>query len=269
MTPSGFFRYRRSNLLQDTDHQRTPNGFTEAEEKADELEAVEFSISTHRDLLRQIMSYPNRKLKEPDFLPYDPADTLTDPAALQPPEPCSSFSTFTSCRLEQKLKPLQELCNPYFLTLMKEQLADTERRLRGDRSVLRTTRLVCSLSRRLTLTGFLFEPWSLEDVEEEDRAEAELQRTAGGKRCDEALQSQPISMESFYSCVEEIAIKLEAGEAVTPDPSAAAEMTGSVSSGDSIEVLGTEKSYRTQRGVTGSDSRGTSQPLALVVASHI
>ncbi|XP_047434980.1 guanine nucleotide exchange protein smcr8b [Mugil cephalus] len=249
--------YRRLTLLQDAEHQRTPNGLPDVEEKDDELEAVEHSISTHRDLLRQITSYPNRKLKEPDFLPYDPADSLTDPMSLQPPEPCASFSTFTSCRSE--LKSLQELCNSYFLSLMKEQLADTERRLRGDKSALRTTRLVCSLSRRLKLTGFLFEPWSPEDVEEDEREsdEVELQGTAGAKRGDDTSQSQPLSLESFYSCVEEIPIKLEAREAgtVTPDPSAAAEMTGSVSSGDSIEVLGTEKSYRTQHVVTGSDSR--------------
>ncbi|KAF3852378.1 hypothetical protein F7725_005733 [Dissostichus mawsoni] len=142
---------------------------------------------------------------------------------------------------------------------MKEQLADTERRLRGDRSVLRTTSTIQSLSRRLTLTNFLFELWRPEEGSEEEResAEAELQRVTGHKSGVEAFQSEPMSMESFCSCVEEIPIKMEAGDdrTMTPDPSVATEMTGSVSSSDSIEVLGTEKSYQTQH---GSDSRETS-----------
>ncbi|XP_018555295.1 guanine nucleotide exchange protein smcr8b [Lates calcarifer] len=248
--------YTRLTLLQETERLPTVNGFAEVGEKAGELEAVERSILNHRDLLRQVTSYPNRKLKQPDFLPYDPADSLTDPTALLPPEPCPSTSTSTSCRSEHRLKPLQELCNAYFLSLMKEQLADTERRLRGDRSVLRTARVSHLLSRRLTLTNFLFELWSPEDEEEEERegAEAELQRATAGKSGVEMFQSEPMSLESFCSCVEEIPIKLEAAEAgtVTPDPSIATEMTGSMSSGDSIEVLGTEKSYRTQHVVAGS-----------------
>lgn len=239
------------------------NGFTEVGEKADELETVERSILNHRDLLRQVTSYPNRKLKQPDFLPYDTADSLTDPTALLPPEPCppTSLSRSPSCRSEHHLKPLQELCNAYFLSLMKEQLADTERRLRGDRSALRTVRVTRSLSRRLTLTNFLFELWTPEDGEEEEResAEAETERATGSKSGGEALNAEPMSLESFCSCVEEIPIKLVAGEARTasPDSNVAMEMTGSVSSNDSIEVLGTEKSYRTQHDVAGSDSRGT------------
>lgn len=250
-------------LLQDTELPRTANGFTEGAEKEDELEAVERSILNHRDLLRQVTSYPNRKLKQPDFLPYDPADSVTDPTALVPPAPGPSTSTSTSCRSEHHLKPLQELCNAYFLSLMKEQLADTERRLRGDRSALRTARVTRSLSRRLTLINFLFELESPEDGDEEEResAEAELQRATGRKSDVQMFQSEPMSLESFFSCVEEIPIKLESGEAgtVTPDPNVAMEMMGSVSSGDSIEVLGTERSYRTQHVVAGSDSRGTKQ----------
>ncbi|XP_068593539.1 guanine nucleotide exchange protein smcr8b [Cebidichthys violaceus] len=252
--------YTRVTLLQETELPMATNGSTEERDEADELEAVEHLILHHRDLLRQVTSYPNRKMKQPDFLPYDPADSLTDPTALLPPErfPPTSASRRSS---ERRLKPLEELCNDYFLTLMKEQLADTERRLRGDRSVLRTARVTRSLSRRVTLTNFLFDLWSPEDGDEEEResAEAELQRATSSRSDVEAFQSEPMSLESFYSCVEEIPIKLEAGEAgtVTPDPNVPTDMTGSVSSGDSIEVLGTEKSYRTQHVDAGSDSRET------------
>uniref|UniRef100_A0AAQ4R1I0 Smith-Magenis syndrome chromosome region, candidate 8b n=1 Tax=Gasterosteus aculeatus aculeatus TaxID=481459 RepID=A0AAQ4R1I0_GASAC len=256
--------YTRSTLLQEAEAPMAPGGFAKEGEKADELDAVERSISQHQDLLRQVTSYPNRKLKQPDFLPYDPADSLADPAALLAPARCPPPSTSTSfsssCRSERRLKPLEELCNDYFLTLMKEQLADAERRLRGDKSVLRINRVTRAMARRITLTNFLFELWRPEDGDEEEEeveegresAEAELQRATSREMV--ALQSDPTGPESFCSCVEEIPIMLEAGRAgrATPDPPIAPEMTGSTSSGDSIEVLGTERSYQTQR---GSDSR--------------
>lgn len=253
------FRYTRLTLLQETEQPNTANGFTDVGKKAGELESVELSILNHRELLRQVTSYPNRKLKQPDFLPYDLAESLS-PITMLPPEPCPVPSTSTPHRSERCLKTLQELCNVYYLSLMKEQLADTERRLRGERSALQTARVTRSLSRRLGLTNFLFELWSPEDEEEEaeEGAEGELHKEPGEK-C--VFTSEPLSLESFCSCVEEIPIKLEAQEVartVTPDPGVAMETAGSVSSGDSIEVLGTEKSYRTQQVAAASDSRGTS-----------
>ncbi|XP_037546322.1 guanine nucleotide exchange protein smcr8a-like [Nematolebias whitei] len=252
--------FRWLTLLQETEVQRSKSESTEAEEKPDELKSLELSVFTHRELLRQVTSYPNRKLKQPDFLPYDLADPLADLTWLQPPELYSSpSSSSSSCRSEHHLKSLEELCNSYFLSLMKEQLVDAERRLRGDRSVLQTARITHSLSRRLKLTNFLFELWSPGDAEEGEEAngaEVEPQGVSGSK---EEVESKPRNVESVLSCVEEIPIKLEAGEVrtVTSDPCPAAEMSGSVSSGDSIEVLGTEKSYRTQQVVYGSDGRET------------
>ncbi|KAM8880335.1 guanine nucleotide exchange protein smcr8b isoform 2-T2 [Spinachia spinachia] len=250
--------YTRSTLLHDAEAPMAPGGLTEEGETADGLDAVERSISQHRDLLRQVTSYPNRKLKQPDFLPYDPADSRADPAALLVPERCSSSS---ACRSERRLKPLEELCNNYFLTLMKEQLADAERRLRGDKSVLRCSRVTRPMARRVTLTNFLFELWRPEEGDEEEEEEEE-EDEEGREREIGALQSEPTGPESFCSCVEEIPIKLEAGRA-TPDPPVAPEMTGSTSSGDSIEVLGTERSYRTQR---GSDT--TETPAGPTDAAH-
>nr|XP_020499035.1 guanine nucleotide exchange protein smcr8a-like [Labrus bergylta] len=262
--------YTRLTLQQDPERLRAVNGLTEEEESEDELDAVERLICNHRDLLRQVTSYPNRKMKQPDFLPYDPADSLTDLSALMPLEPCPPYAFFSSssCRADRQLKPLHELCNSYFLSLMKEQLSETERRLRGDRGALQTARLTRSLSRRLELVNFMFELWSPEDREEEEgreSAEAELQMRKKSNM--EELQSEPMSLESFSSCVEEIPIKMEAGDSgtVTPDPYVATEMMGSVSSGDSIEVLGTEKSYRTQHLVAKSDSRET--PVMMVDTS--
>ncbi|XP_060946920.1 guanine nucleotide exchange protein smcr8b [Limanda limanda] len=245
--------YVRLTLLQETKHLSTVNGFTEDAGRAADLESVERSILTHRDLLRQVTSYPNRKLKQPDFLPYDPADSLTDPTALLPTERPPPRPT--PPKSEHSLKPLQELCNDYFLSLTKEQLADTERRLRGDRSVLRTVRVSRALSRRLALTNFLFDSWSTENEEEEEEEKEVEELPRASQSGVMTTSSEPMSLESFYSCVEEIPIKLEAGGTLTSDPGVVMEMAGSVSSSDSIEVLGTEKSYRTQHDVDGSDSR--------------
>uniref|UniRef100_A0A3B3VFY9 Smith-Magenis syndrome chromosomal region candidate gene 8 protein homolog n=1 Tax=Poecilia latipinna TaxID=48699 RepID=A0A3B3VFY9_9TELE len=233
--------YRRRALLQDT------HASTGAGGRADELEALEHLILNHRELLRQVTSYPNRKLQQPDFLPYDTADLQSEPSS-----PC--LPSTASCRSESLLKPLEELCNFYFLSLVKNQLADTERRLRGDRSVLRTDRVSQLLSRKLKLTNFLFElccPVDAEEEEEEDEAERVMGNTVGAVE----RQSEKHSVELF-SCVEEIQIKMEGvgGGRVTPDPSTSTDMMGSVSSSDSIEVLGTEKSYRSQWAIV-SDSR--------------
>lgn len=207
---------------------------------------MEHLISNHRELLRQVTSYPNRKLKQPDFLPYDTTDSLADPLPF--PEPCHSLSSSASWKSGLRLKPLHELCNSYFLSLMKEQLADAERRLRGDRSVLQTARVARALSKRLGPVDFLFE------LCPEDGAEAESAEGEPGAKGGADLQSDPVSLESFLSCVEEIPIKMEAGEAarLTPVHGVAAEMTGSVSSSDSIEVLGTERSYRMQHAAAHS-----------------
>lgn len=228
-----------------------------------DLEAIEHSIVTHRELLRQVTSYPNRKLKQPDFLPYDPADSLPEPSFL-PPEASSLPLS------DHQLKSLVELCNPYFLSLMKEQLADTEQRLRGDRNVLRTSNTVSCLSKGLTLTNFLFELWSEDGDEEETSAVVN-----GVKSGSETLEAEPLSLDSFFSCVEELPIKMEPQRRrmitpsvsvemifestvpmeTTPETVVYAEMTGSVSSSDSIEVLGTEKSFRTQNGLAASDGK--------------
>ncbi|XP_055079960.1 guanine nucleotide exchange protein SMCR8-like [Periophthalmus magnuspinnatus] len=223
-----------------------------------ELENVELSIHTHRELLRQVTSYPNRKLKQPDFLPYDPADSLPDSSPLTS-DPCDPAP---SPRPQHQLKTLPELCNPYFLTLMKEQLADTETRLRGDRGVLRTSCVLGSLSKRLPLTHFLFELWASDGEEEEEEEERE-KSNAAAPRSSEPPDADPLSLESFFSCVEEIPIKMEAERrhTVTPDLAVSMEMTGSVSSSDSIEVLGTERSFRTQQTIGGCESK---EPPALM-----
>lgn len=243
-------------LQQEAKHPYTEN----VDSKQEELDAVRLSISTHRDLLRQVTSYPNRKLKQPDFLPYDPADSLADPSAFLPSESCYIFPSNLSSSppspsssppsgSEQRLKSLQELCNPYFLSLTKEQLATAERRLRGDSSALRTARLAAALSRHYPAVNFLFELCC-----PDDDGEAQQEVEGGGAEAGQQ-QQQPAS---FSSCVEELPIKMDATEAAAASSDPCAELAGSVSSSDSIEVLGRERSYRTQHLTAASEIRGTS-----------
>ncbi|XP_056442427.1 guanine nucleotide exchange protein smcr8b [Gadus chalcogrammus] len=249
--------YTRLSLQQGAELPDTAEGTPHVGETDDgELEALERSILNYRELLRQVSSYPNRKLKQPGFLPYDPTDHLADPfsplpptaaAAAYPPGPTSSVA-----RLERRLKTLEELSDAYFVSVTVEQLTDTERRLRGDRSALHNARLIRDLSRRLPLTNFLFDHWDPDEGQREREQEEEEEEEEKGR--------WP-SLERFFSCTEEPhlgpRVETEGRGSPAAEERGVAEMAGSVSSGDSIEVLGTERSYRTQQAVTGEDHRET------------
>ncbi|XP_045546435.1 guanine nucleotide exchange protein smcr8a isoform X1 [Salmo salar] len=241
----------------------------ELQKTANELASVDRSILDHRSLLHQVTSYPNRKLKDPGFLPYDPS-LIPETLPLTPDPPSPSYTPqlvsgaslggggWSARRFDRRLKPLEELSDCYFLSLTLEQLGNAESRLRGDQSVLHNRCVTRKLSRTLSHTHFLFQLWDQEEEEEEEDLEEEGAGLEGGS----GLMSNPVewagagpqSMESFFSCVEEVSIKLETGSGgagPTLDPAGGEEVTtetrpGSVSSGDSIEVLGTERSYRTQ-----------------------
>ncbi|CAL8330980.1 unnamed protein product [Lota lota] len=242
--------YTRLTLQQGAELQNTADKPPHVGETDDELEALEHSILNYRDLLRQVTAYPNRKLKQPGFLPYDPADNLADPCCAPLPPAAVYPSCFSSgARQERRLKTLEELSDAYFVSITVEQLTGTERRLRGDRSALHNARLIRDLSRRLPLTNFLFDLWNPEEGQVEWEQEEKEEKGPWP------------SLESFFSCVEELPIRLqvetEGRRTPATEERGVAEMTGSVSSGDSIEVLGTERSYRTQRAATGEDHRET------------
>ena len=193
------YRYTRLSLQQGAELPNTAEGTPHVgETDDDELEALERSILNYRELLRQVSSYPNRKLKQPGFLPYDPTDHLADPfsplppmaAAAYPPGPTSSVA-----RLERRLKTLEELSDAYFVSVTVEQLTDTERRLRGDRSALHNARLIRDLSRRLPLTNFLFDHWDPDEGQREREQEEEEEK-------EEEKGPWP-SLERFFSCTEE------------------------------------------------------------------
>uniref|UniRef100_A0A4W5LCM5 UDENN FLCN/SMCR8-type domain-containing protein n=1 Tax=Hucho hucho TaxID=62062 RepID=A0A4W5LCM5_9TELE len=248
----------------------------ELQTTANELASVERSILDHRSLLHQVTSYPNRKLKDPGFLPYD-SSLIPETVPLTPDPPSPSYTPqlvsgaslggggWSARRFDRRLKPLEELSDSYFLSLTLEQLGNAERRLRGDQGVLHHRRITHTLSRTLSHTQFLFQLWDQEEEEEELEEEEEVAAWLVGGR---GVISHPVewagspSLQSFFSCVEEVSIKLETGSGgagSTREPEGEGVTTetrpGSVSSGDSIEVLGTERSYRTQ-GLTHMELRG-------------
>lgn len=247
--------YTRAVLLgemeeqQKTDHQ----GFytTQAIEKANELANVEKSMIEHRDLLRQIQSYPYRHLNGDDYQPYVPDPTDDDPS--DEPELYTPRPTYTpkfikaksSKCFDKKLKTLEELVDVYFFTQTVDLLTAIERRYRGDVSYLIMSHLDKTLLGQQAVANFLFEDastWDLKAIERQ--CSGILQSATGSKFAEEGANLKPsVSMESYKSSVESVPIKIEQDGMGLGDPSGLeADTKGSVSSGDSIEVLRTEKS---------------------------
>ncbi|MCJ8747706.1 hypothetical protein PDJAM_G00156440 [Pangasius djambal] len=258
--------------------------------KADELAHVEKAIQEHRSLLKQITSYPNRKIRDPEFLPYEPDDTFhslesdLDPNILysqstESVEECSDCSRANShtpqlvsssmCRqFDKRLKNLDELCDEYFLQQALKQLRSIERTFRGDHSHLLSQQRTQNLLHHLKSTNFLFE--DLCDLEAETGQQlSRLQPRSAVLLPVSPLQSEPVSLDSYTSCVEMVPIRLDlhrngpdsvptspyddlpltpnfSNEGTCKIEEVSSPMKDSISSGESIEVLGTEKSFRTQ-----------------------
>lgn len=266
--------------------------------KAEELAQVEKAIQEHRGLLKQITSYPNRKLRDPQFLPYEPDDAFhslesdLDPNMLFFPSPESRgegsghshasshtpklVSSSPCRRFDKRLKSLDELCDDYFLQQALKQLRSTERTFHGDNSHLLSQQQTQNLLRHLKSTNFLFEDLCKLEAETGQQLPT-IQHRAALLLPVSPLQSEPVSLDSYTSCVEMVPIRLELHRnepdsvptSPCDDPPSAPHfstegncrsedasllMKDSISSGESIEVLGTEKSFRTQTPVYSIDT---------------
>lgn len=280
--------YTRSVLHNETEIQKKANdkGYytTQAIEKANELASVEKSIIEHQDLLKQIRSYPYRKLKDSEFHPYEPecapeqAGSVGSDQELAAPElaeageeiPCSHLPSYTPKLIkaksakcfDKKLKTLEELCDIYFFTQTLDQLQQIERTFRGDVCYLLTNQISRALLKQQSITNFLFEDASFLDEkapEKQHRGCQELGQDAVDGKCPEESPAPKvvISLGSYKSSVECVPIKMEQDMDDPPEPAMTesvtfepqenldyldADLKGSISSGESIEVLGTEKS---------------------------
>uniref|UniRef100_A0A8B9CD07 SMCR8-C9orf72 complex subunit n=1 Tax=Anser brachyrhynchus TaxID=132585 RepID=A0A8B9CD07_9AVES len=291
--------YTRSVLHGETEIQKKANdkGYytTQAIEKANELASVEKSIIEHQDLLKQIRSYPYRKLKDSDFHPYEPecapdqasmgsdqdlaASDLAEPGETTPYSHVPSYTPklikakSAKC-FDKKLKTLEELCDIYFFTQTLDQLHQIERTFRGDVCYLLTNQISRALLKQQSITNFLFEDASFLDEkapEKHYRGCQELGQDAIERKCSEESPAPKVvvSLGSYKSSVECVPIKMEQDIDDPPEPAMTesitfehqenldyldADIKGSISSGESIEVLGTEKSAS---GLTKSESQAS------------
>ncbi|KFP82234.1 Smith-Magenis syndrome chromosomal region candidate 8, partial [Apaloderma vittatum] len=291
--------YTRTVLHNETEIQKKANdkGYytTQAIEKANELASVEKSIIEHQDLLKQIRSYPYRKLKEADFHPYEPERALDpasagcdqDPTTSDPAEPDETplyahvpsytpklIKAKSAKCFDKKLKTLEELCDVYFFTQTLDQLHHIERTFRGDVCYLLTEQISRALLKQQSVTNFLFEDVSLLDdkpPEKHYRSCQGLSQDAVERNCLEEAPAPKvvISLGSYKSSVECVPIKMEPDIEDPQEPKMSesvtfehqenldyldADIKGSISSGESIEVLGTEKPAS---GLTKSESQAS------------
>lgn len=277
--------YTRTVLHTETEIQKKANdkGFysSQAIEKANELASVEKSIIEHQDLLKQIRSYPHRKLKGSDLCSGEVVHTQdqTDQASTTSNPDESANTDLYTCRpaytpklikakstkcFDKKLKTLEELCDTEYFTQTLAQLSHIEHMFRGDLCYLLTSQIDRALLKQQHITNFLFEDF----VEVDDRMVEKQESIPSKPSQDRPPSMSPeecpipkvlISVGSYKSSVESVLIKMEqelgdeeykeveVTELSSFDPQENLDyldmdMKGSISSGESIEVLGTEKS---------------------------
>nr|XP_020670276.1 Smith-Magenis syndrome chromosomal region candidate gene 8 protein [Pogona vitticeps] len=163
---------------------------------------------------------------------------------------------------DKKLKTLQELCDLYFFTQTLDQLHQIEKMFRGDVCYLLTDQISQALLKQQTITNFLFEELFPADERQAERPLNGYQESHLDNPSDKGLDVCPVAktlagLGSYKSSVESVPIKMdqEREDAQETEDAYAipydhqdnveylgADLKGSVSSGESIEVLGTEKS---------------------------
>ncbi|XP_059005674.1 guanine nucleotide exchange protein SMCR8 [Mustela lutreola] len=277
--------YTRTVLHTETEIQKKANdkGFysSQAIEKANELASVEKSIIEHQDLLKQIRSYPHRKLQGSAPCPGESEhtqDQASQAAATSNLDESADTDLYT-CRpaytpklikakstkcFDKKLKTLEELCDTEYFTQTLAQLSHIEHMFRGDLCYLLTSQIDRALLKQQHITNFLFEDFVEVDDRVAEKQESAPPRPGPGRPPSRSLEECPIpqvliSVGSYKSSVESVPIKMEqelgdeeykeveVTEMSSLDPQENLDyldmdMKGSISSGESIEVLGTEKS---------------------------
>ncbi|XP_051877765.1 guanine nucleotide exchange protein smcr8a isoform X2 [Pristis pectinata] len=192
---------------------------------------------------------------------------------------------------EKKLKTLEELCDSYFFNQTLEQLRQVEKFFRGDVCYLLTSQIEKVLLQQQQTTSFLFEDPLLFTGEEQTEKEQHCEKLLPSFNIISAkvfehpfLSNESTNCESYKSCVESVPIKLDQQISVENHHGTMADSIpcknplgtsdylelegkekGSISSGESIEVLGTEKSCPAPMLLSKSDNQPNSQSQHLEV----
>uniref|UniRef100_A0A8C5KUM8 Smith-Magenis syndrome chromosome region, candidate 8 homolog (human) n=1 Tax=Jaculus jaculus TaxID=51337 RepID=A0A8C5KUM8_JACJA len=253
---------------------------SQAIEKANELASVEKSIIEHQDLLKQIRSYPRQKMKASDLCPSemehnheqaDQASTTSNPDELADVDLYTCRPTYTPKLIkakstkcfDKKLKTLEELCDTEYFTQTLAQLSHIEHMFRGDLCYLLTSQIDRALLKQQRVTNFLFEDFVEVSDKMADRQESVSSQPGQDRPPSRSVEECPIpkvliSVGSYKSSVESVLIKMEQElgdeynkEVEAPESNSFdlqenldyldMDMKGSISSGESIEVLGMEK----------------------------
>ncbi|KAF7691106.1 guanine nucleotide exchange protein smcr8a [Silurus meridionalis] len=261
--------YTRSVLHKETEMQKTNSGCysTQVIEKANELANVEKSIYEHKDLLRQITSYPNSKRRDADQVLCEPenrADASTLDHALssnhsgneekpvetdgsnQHPSYIPQLIKAKSAKcFDKRLKTLEELCESDFFFQTMDQLNTIEKTFRGDLCFIYTCQIDRALVSKQKITSFLFEPERDDDEVGSSRGFYDPNHTT--RHVPSNFSSEPMILESYSTLVEKSPNKLtlevnqeSSTSDVTQETSEDAndtEMKGSFSSDRSIEAF--------------------------------
>lgn len=265
--------YTRSVLHKETELQKTNSGCYSMQviEKANELANVEKSIYEHKDLLRQITSYPNSKRRDVDQVRCEidnRADTSTPDQASasnhsgngdkragtdsggQHPSYVPQLIKAKSAKcFDKRLKTLEELCESSCFLQTMDQLNAIEKTFRGDLCFIYTSQVDRALVSKQKITRFLFQS-ERDDDEEEGRSRNLSDPNHSTHHVSPNLSSEPVSLESYTTYVERSQNKLgletmegpleSSTSDVTQETSEDAndtEMKGSFSSDRSIEVF--------------------------------
>ncbi|KAK1804755.1 hypothetical protein P4O66_003606 [Electrophorus voltai] len=267
--------YTRTVLHKETELQKMNNGCysTQVIEKANELANVEKSIYEHKDLLRQIMSYPNKKM-DTDYVQYEPEKPVetnmvdhtfssthsinrdkcveTDNASQQLSYTPQLIKAKSAKCFDKRLKTLEELCDSNFFHQTMDHLNLIEKTFRGDLCFIYTSQIDWALLSKQKISSFLFEEERHGEEEENSR---NLYDTDHNPHIAlpslSNLSGEPMSLESYATCVEIGHHKLELESMEGPPESSTSDITqetseeavdtetkGSFSSDRSIEALG-------------------------------
>lgn len=259
--------YTRSVLHKETELQKTNSGCysTQVIEKANELANVEKSIYEHKDLLRQITSYPNSKRRDADQVQCEPENisdmstvdhTLssnhsgnddkhveTDSGSQHLSYIPQLIKAKSAKCFDKRLKTLEELCESNFFLQTMDQLNVIEKTFRGDLCFIYTSQVDRALLSKQKITSFLFES-ERDDEEEGSSRNHDPNHTT--HHVSSNFSGEPMSLENCTAYVKSPnTLVLETMEAppesstsdVTQETSEDTEMKGSFSSDRSIEAF--------------------------------